>query len=493
MTARFLTIGLLGTLGVTSATWFLVGCSAPAGGGDGPTPPEDDSYTVASPQDGQVAVTESDNGLVEGPSPLFEGRSSGSASLGGRPPAEAGSTTASITAENVHFVRGAEKSAVAAQPTARWADITVHIAPADADGPCADDFVVLDVTATEDSNEAIRLWGTTRANLGEEILQAVAADNFVLCIQVVANFAGSVVVDAVDIAFGAEPPAPDPDGDPNGSEGPCLTTAYMRVLQVGDSWNRDVQRDVTVNGEAASFIGTETVTVSPDTVVDLAGNTARVLSGTTQLVGEDGTELTITAGEYFSQDPDGTAYKHGLFIESTDPPVDRFIQSPPEGKVRTVASPVTVGDTNEWDIVYDDGTTSFVDNAFLGIESVSVPAGQFVAVKYEGSKSETTGTTTTSFEATGWLVPELGMEVKIEMDFTFHDESSGTEIVGYQVWELTETNVPGIEKCPDEDEDGLVTICHRPPGNPDNARTITVGTNASAAHLAHGDCCGPCP
>lgn len=492
MLARFLTIGLLGALGVTSATWFLVGCGVPAGGGDGPTPPEDGSYSVAAPQDGQVEVTESDDGLVEGSSPLFEGRSSGSASLGDQPPAEAGSTTASITAENVHFVSGVEKSAVAARATARWADITVHIAPADADEPCADDFVVLAVTATEDSNEAISLWGTTRANLGEEILQAIAADNFVLCIQVVANFAGSVVVDAVDIAFGAEPPAPDPDGDTNGSEGPCLTIAYMRVLQVGDSWIYDEQRDVTVNGEAVSFIGTLTITVSPDTVVDLAGNTARVILTTTQLVGEDGTELTLTGGEYVSQDPDGTFYKHGLFSEY-DPPFERFIQTPAEGRFRTVTSPVTVGDTNEWDVVYDDGTTVIGGNLVVGIESVSVPAGQFVAVKYEASQTETTATTTTSYEFTAWLVPELGLEVRLEVDLTFYDAASGTEIVGHYVRELADTNVPGIETCPDEDGDGLVTICHRPPGNPDNARTITVGINASAAHLAHGDCCGPCP
>jgi hypothetical protein len=38
-----------------------------------------------------------------------------------------------------------------------------------------------------------------------------------------------------------------------------------------------------------------------------------------------------------------------------------------------------------------------------------------------------------------------------------------------------------------------VTICHRPPGNPDNARTLSVGAPAVPAHLAHGDTLGPCP
>lgn len=37
-----------------------------------------------------------------------------------------------------------------------------------------------------------------------------------------------------------------------------------------------------------------------------------------------------------------------------------------------------------------------------------------------------------------------------------------------------------------------VTICHIPPGNPDNAHTITVGAPAVPAHLAHGDTLGEC-
>ena len=35
-----------------------------------------------------------------------------------------------------------------------------------------------------------------------------------------------------------------------------------------------------------------------------------------------------------------------------------------------------------------------------------------------------------------------------------------------------------------------VTVCHTPPGNPDNFFDILVSENALAAHLAHGDFIG---
>ncbi|MFH0895624.1 MAG: hypothetical protein V2A54_14405, partial [Bacteroidota bacterium] len=41
-------------------------------------------------------------------------------------------------------------------------------------------------------------------------------------------------------------------------------------------------------------------------------------------------------------------------------------------------------------------------------------------------------------------------------------------------------------------DQGWVTICHIPPGNPSNAHTITISINALPAHLAHGDNIGSC-
>jgi LPXTG-motif cell wall-anchored protein len=41
-------------------------------------------------------------------------------------------------------------------------------------------------------------------------------------------------------------------------------------------------------------------------------------------------------------------------------------------------------------------------------------------------------------------------------------------------------------------DDGKITICHVPPGNPANAHTIEISVNALPAHLAHGDTVGAC-
>ena len=50
------------------------------------------------------------------------------------------------------------------------------------------------------------------------------------------------------------------------------------------------------------------------------------------------------------------------------------------------------------------------------------------------------------------------------------------------------------ELLEDEDDEGdeHVTLCHVPPGNPANEQTITVGESAVDAHLGHGDYLGEC-
>jgi hypothetical protein len=43
-----------------------------------------------------------------------------------------------------------------------------------------------------------------------------------------------------------------------------------------------------------------------------------------------------------------------------------------------------------------------------------------------------------------------------------------------------------------DNNDGKVTICHIPPGNPSQRQTITVDQSAVSAHMAHGDSMGAC-
>jgi hypothetical protein len=50
-----------------------------------------------------------------------------------------------------------------------------------------------------------------------------------------------------------------------------------------------------------------------------------------------------------------------------------------------------------------------------------------------------------------------------------------------------------IAPVPAQSGQEKVTICHFPPGNPANARTIVVGAPAVPAHIAlHGDTLGAC-
>ena len=64
------------------------------------------------------------------------------------------------------------------------------------------------------------------------------------------------------------------------------------------------------------------------------------------------------------------------------------------------------------------------------------------------------------------------------------------------VFQLDELPVIIIPPGNDDDDgsggDGQVTICHRPSGDSDKARTLTVGPGAVQGHLAHGDTLGPC-
>ncbi len=101
---------------------------------------------------------------------------------------------------------------------------------------------------------------------------------------------------------------------------------------------------------------------------------------------------------------------------------------------------------------------------------------------------------TTTGQQIAKLLPDDGAAID---DFGHSVSISGTTAIVGAHWHDDNGDLSGsaylfdATGCP-EDSDGRVTICHIPPGNPDNARTIRVGISAAPAHLAHGDHCGSC-
>ena len=52
--------------------------------------------------------------------------------------------------------------------------------------------------------------------------------------------------------------------------------------------------------------------------------------------------------------------------------------------------------------------------------------------------------------------------------------------------------IPGFSQEAFAQAEPKITICHLPPGNPENIQTITVGLPSLPAHLDHGDGIGDC-
>jgi hypothetical protein len=87
---------------------------------------------------------------------------------------------------------------------------------------------------------------------------------------------------------------------------------------------------------------------------------------------------------------------------------------------------------------------------------------------------------------TAILVSDLeeGMQVHVKGVWV---EGSRTDVIAHEI------KVQGDEEDDDTSLSGeKATICHIPPGNPANRKTLSVGASAVPAHLGHGDTMGPC-
>ena len=49
-----------------------------------------------------------------------------------------------------------------------------------------------------------------------------------------------------------------------------------------------------------------------------------------------------------------------------------------------------------------------------------------------------------------------------------------------------------VALSPQGEKETKITICHVPPGNPENAHEITIAASALPAHFPHGDTLGTC-
>ena len=75
----------------------------------------------------------------------------------------------------------------------------------------------------------------------------------------------------------------------------------------------------------------------------------------------------------------------------------------------------------------------------------------------------------------------------------YHNVGTVTaESFGGDVTDSDPSHYVGVTGDEEPGEGEKVQLCHIPPGNPDNAHTIVVGSDAVSAHLGHGDYLGAC-
>jgi FKBP-type peptidyl-prolyl cis-trans isomerase len=260
----------------------------------------------------------------------------------------------------------------------------------------------------------------------------------------------------------------DGTGPQDSTEAPALTTLNNRTLQVGDSWTYEERQETSMYGETSTTVGTHVYEVLPDTATDFAGNAVGMMRATFSGIADGETSVVRSVWWYFSQDEEGTIYYHGRVNGYVNPPAERFVQWPPEGKYATIGTPFSVGATNTWDVFFNDGARSAGQSSIVAIETVIVPAGTFVAAKVEVANTESSELFTYTWNSTLWHVPEIGRDVKAELRFSVDDQTGGLAATGRRVRELTETTLSESEETTEEpaEEPG-------PPPLPEGAVPVT--------------------
>ena len=150
---------------------------------------------------------------------------------------------------------------------------------------------------------------------------------------------------------------------------------------------------------------------------------------------------------------------------------------------------------NTAQVFYDDYSYHhadiFFNNEFFTYRVIGTEAGTYDLFidSYQGGQERTVSAV--SIPTTAGAIHEYNVNwpallsgkksVNVKVDGNGDDVFENSFTAGY--------NVTAIDFQSNRDKE---TICHRPPGNPGNTQTITVGASAVKAHLAHGDKNGKC-
>lgn len=144
-----------------------------------------------------------------------------------------------------------------------------------------------------------------------------------------------------------------------------------------------------------------------------------------------------------------------------------------------------------------DGQTVNVDPSPYEFDAAEFYAGEVIILKAEGSGEEYTLTESGAAAESPVLMGETQIfELPADDTYQFGVAVEGTTDDTTLVTLTCATPLEYIiiiDPDIDPDENGNVTLCHYPPGNPGAAHTITVGLPAVYAHLGHGDELGECP
>jgi hypothetical protein len=143
-----------------------------------------------------------------------------------------------------------------------------------------------------------------------------------------------------------------------------------------------------------------------------------------------------------------------------------------------------LGADNGTGVSCGDRPGGFIDDATICTEKMGLRPELYNSPVLSEEYQTVLGKTEMDIDSGVWTIVH-----EIDTDFweVLVEDTLGTPLV------IKTNNITSPNVTPSNDGNGdWVTICHIPPGNPNNPITITVSAAAADAHLAHGDSLGSC-